>query len=86
MAEYTAYQHGIIRRYYSNRDRIAEQRLGELVSEIFLAKGKQLDRLWKDAATALGKIQLPQSRIDQILSRRDPQLLADIVKELNRKA
>ena len=82
MADTTRYQQGIIRRFYENRDRIAEQRLGELVGEIYLAQGKKLDQLWKNAATALAQVGLPQSRIDHILEKKDPALLAALMKEL----
>jgi hypothetical protein len=85
MADPTRYQQGIIRRFYQNRDRIAEQRLGELVAEIYLAEGKKRDRLWQNAATALAKLGLPQSRIDHILEKRDPALLAALMKELQGK-
>jgi hypothetical protein len=87
MTDYTPYQEKIIRRYYENRDRLAEQRLGELVSELFLAQGqaKKLDRLWANTARALVQAGVPQSRIDHILSKRDPALVASIVKELQGK-
>jgi hypothetical protein len=82
MADTTRHQQGIIRRFYQNRDRIAEQRLGELVGEIYLAEEKKRDRLWKNAAAALAQIGLPQTRIDHILEKRDPALLAALMKEL----
>jgi hypothetical protein len=85
VADPTRYQQGIIRRYYQNRDQLAEQRLGELVAEIYLAEGKKQDRLWKNAATALAKVGLPQARIDHILEKRDPALLAGLMKELQGK-
>jgi hypothetical protein len=86
MAEFTPYQEKVVNRYYRNRDRIAEQRLGELVSEIYLSEGKQRDRLWQSAATALAQVGMPQSRIDHILEVRDPALLAGVMKELQGKA
>ena len=86
MADFSPYQQKVIRRYYKNRDSLAQQRLGELVSELFLASGKKLDRLWESTATALANAGIPQSRIDHILKARDPALVAGIVKELSRKA
>jgi len=86
MAELTPYQEKVVKRYYRNRDRLAEQRLGELVSEIYLAEGKKRDRLWQSAATALAQVGLPQSRIDHILETRDPALLAVVTKELQGKS
>jgi hypothetical protein len=86
MADFTPYQESVIKRYYRNRDRVAEQRLGELVSEIYLAAGKKRDRLWERAASALAQVGMPQSRIDHILETRDPALLAGVMKELQGKA
>ena len=86
MAEFTPYQEKVVRRYYQNRDLLAEQRLGELVSEIFLAQGKKREQLWKSAAAALVKVGLPQARIDHILEKRDPALLATVMKELLARA
>ena len=86
MAEFTPYQEKVVKRFYKNRDRIAEQRLGELVSEIYLAEGKKRERLWENAANALAQVGMPQSRIDHILEARDPALLAVVMKELQGKA
>jgi ATP/maltotriose-dependent transcriptional regulator MalT len=85
MSDYTPYQERVIKRYYEHRDQLAEQRLAELVSEIFLAKGKKLERLWQNAAAALAKAGVPLSRIEHILAVRDPALVASVVKELQSK-
>ena len=82
MADFTPYQKRVIKRYYENVDGITQQRLGELVSELYLAEGKKQDRLWHSAEQAMAKLGVPQSRIDHILQTRDPALLAGIVKEL----
>ncbi len=84
MTNHTPHQQKIIQRYYKNADRIAEQRLAELVSDLYLAEGKKKDRLWEQAAAALEKVGLPQSRIDHVLESRDPAVLAGVVKELLR--
>ena len=82
MRKHTRYQQKVIQEYYKNRDKLAEQRLGELVSDLYLAQGKRLDQLWRNVAAALAKIRLPQSRVEHILGRRDPALVAAVVKEL----
>lgn len=82
MADLTPYQNRVIKRYYENRDRLAEQRLAELVSELYLAEGKKKDRLWQSAAEAMAKLGVPQSRIDHILDTGDPALIAGVVEEL----
>lgn len=83
MPEYTPYQQGIIRRYYDNRGAILYQQLSELVSELYLAEAKKKDRVWKRVATALQKLGVAQSRIDHLLAKADPALLAEVLKELD---
>ncbi len=46
MADFSPYQQKIIKRYYNNYDSIQSQKLAEMVTEIYLAEGKKLDRLW----------------------------------------
>lgn len=84
MADFTPYQKKIIDRYYKNFDSIAFQRLSELASDLYLAEGKQQDRLWKRVEEALRKIEFPESRIAHLLEKRDPQLLVGVLKELDR--
>jgi len=84
MADFTPYQKKIIDRYYKNFDSITFQRLSELASDLYLAEGKQQDRLWKRVEEALRKIEFPESRIAHLLEKRDPQLLVGVLKELDR--
>ena len=45
--EYSKYQQKVISRYYENRDQIDEQKLSELVTNLFLATGKkQIAKHW----------------------------------------
>ena len=82
MADYTPYQQKIIKRYYDNQGTIQLQRLAELVGELYLAEGKKRTRAWTAAAGAMQKLGVPQSRIDHLLKKGDPALLAELVKEL----
>jgi hypothetical protein len=83
MADYTPYQRKIIKRYYQNFDTIQRQKLGELVTELYLAEGKKRERLWKLVGESLTKLEFPESRIEHLLGKRDPALLAEILKELD---
>jgi hypothetical protein len=85
MSEFTPYQQKVIKRYYDNLDTVALQRLAELVTELYLAEGKKLDRAWKQAASHLQKLDVPATRIDHLVQKRDPQLLANLVTELQGK-
>ena len=86
MADFSPYQQKIIKRYYNNYDAIASQRLAEMVGELYLSEGKKLDRLWTRVAETLAKLEFPASRIEHLLARRDPSLLAGVMKELEGKS
>lgn len=79
---YSPYQQKIIKRYYDNADGIGYQQLAELTTEIYLAEGKKTDKLWAKVESALEKVQIPRTRIDHLLEKKDPKLLAEVVKEL----
>lgn len=82
MPDYSPYQQKIIKRYYRNFDAIKSQRLAELATEIYLAEGKKLDRLWKQVGDCLTQLEFPATRIEHLLQKRDPALLPGILKEL----
>jgi len=82
--DFSRHQQGIIKRYYANQPALSLQKLGELVTELYLAEGKQRQKLWKSAAAALEKLSVPPSRIDHLLKQNDPALLANLVKELQK--
>ncbi|HYT92806.1 MAG TPA: hypothetical protein VEL76_29080 [Gemmataceae bacterium] len=85
MADFSPYQQKIIKRYYDNLDTLQLQRLAELVAELYLAEGKKRERVWKNAATAMQKLGVPQTRIDHLLKQGNPALVAELVKELEGK-
>ena len=81
MADRSPHQDRIIKRYYDHRDEIMLNRLGELVSELYLTEGaSKLDRLWKRIATALDNLGTPPDVATHILEKRDPEVLARNLK------
>ena len=86
MADFSPYQQKIIKRYYNNYDSIQSQKLAEMVTEIYLAEGKKLDRLWVRVGEMLTKLEFPASRIEHLLQKRDPALLAGVMKEMEGKS
>ena len=82
---YTPYQQKIIKRYYDNADAINLQKLAELVTDLYLAEGKKRLSLWKRIAAAMQKLKVPEQRIQHIVEKNDPQLLANLVKELQNR-
>jgi hypothetical protein len=85
MKKRTAYQERAIRNYYHNRDDIMIQRLGELVSELYLAEGKAKTRLWNRTAEVLEKLQVPATQIQHLVASDNPTLLADLLGKLLEK-
>ena len=85
MDNFTGHQQKIIKRYYDNIDSITLQKLGETVTEIYLAEGKKLDRLWKNAEAAMQKLEVPAGKIDLILKTKNAEQLANLVRELQTK-
>jgi hypothetical protein len=84
-SNYSPYQQKLIKRYYDNREPLAQQRLAELVGELYLAEGKKKAKVWEQAAAAMAKLGIPQTRIDHLVKQQNPALIADLVKELERK-
>jgi len=82
MENYSKHQQGIIKRYYQNIDQITWQKLSELVGDLYLAEGKKKDKLWVSAAAYMEKLEVPKDRMANILAKREPELLARLVKEL----
>ena len=82
MDNFSAHQQKIIKRYYNNLDTIQLQKLAETVTDLYLAEGKKVERLWKTAVTAMQKLEVPQQRIDILVQSQNLEQLAKLVKEL----
>jgi hypothetical protein len=82
MAKRSNYQDRIIRNYYQNRDEIMLQRLGELVTDLFLAEGTAKARLWKRVAEVLEKLKVPKTQIQHLVRSDNPTLVANVLKNL----
>jgi hypothetical protein len=82
MKDLSPHQRKIIQRYYRNFDAIKLQRLTELVTEIYLSTGKKRDQQWTRVASALQAMEFPAARIEHLLAKKDPALLAEVLREL----
>lgn len=78
----SSHQRGIVKRYYENRDSIMAQKLGEIVSELYLAEARKADGLWKRARTALETCKVEPKRIEAVVGAKDLKGLAKLVGEL----
>jgi hypothetical protein len=82
MLKRSTYQDRIIRNYYRNRDEIMLQRLGELVTDLFLAEGKAKSRLWKRISETLAKLDVPPEQVQHLVRSDNPTLVANLLKKL----
>jgi len=80
---HSSYQKGIIKRYYEHKEDISSQKLGEIVSDLYLetdaAKAK---RKWESAQTALLNLGANKARVEKIVADKNLQALAKLVEEL----
>jgi hypothetical protein len=81
---YSAFQQKVIKRYYDNKDQIDEQRLSELVTNLYLAPPKKQAKMWESAEELMTRMKLPASRITHVMETRDAAVLAKIVEELQK--
>lgn len=82
MAELSKYQQSIVKNYYANLDTALLQRLGEQVTDLYLAEGKKRDKVWASVVTSLTKLGVPKLRIDQLHKSDDARKLATLLQEL----
>ncbi|MBX3425706.1 MAG: hypothetical protein KF688_08510 [Pirellulales bacterium] len=83
--QYSKFQQKAIKNFYDNRDAISLQRLGELVTDLYLAEGKTRASKWKQIAAALERCGVPAQEIEHLQKQDDPALLAKKVTELQGK-
>jgi hypothetical protein len=84
MKNYSEHQKKIIKRYYDNRGDIDSLRLSEIATDLYLAAEKKKDRLWKQAAEIMTRLNVPPSRIAHVLKTADPAILAEVVNDLQK--
>ena len=86
MADYSKHQQRIIKNYYDNQGAILLQKLGEHITELYLAEGKARTKRWQTIVGVLEKLKVPASRIKQLQESDNPALLAKLLEELLAKA
>lgn len=79
----TPHQKGIVRRYYEHKDALTVQKLGEIVSELYVCKDEtRAGRLWRSARTALLNAGVHKTRVEDVVAARNLERLARLVQEL----
>jgi hypothetical protein len=80
---YTPYQKKVIRRYYENREAASTQRLGEIVTELYLATSeKKVARLWEQAEKHLKAAGANEVWLEKTVKDRNLEQLAEMVKTI----
>ncbi len=76
------YQEGIVRRYYEHADSRVATTLQEILSDLYLAEGKQKDKLWARAAEWLAKAGFEPAKVERAVKDKDIQALGRIINEI----
>jgi hypothetical protein len=80
--QYSKYQKNAISQYYNNLDTIMLQKLGELVTELYLTETPaKKDRLWQRAHQAMKNLKIPPKIIEHIMAKKDAEILAKNLKD-----
>ena len=82
--DYSQYQQKVIKGYYDNKDQIDEQRLSELVTNLYLAPPKKQEKMWESARDLMERMKLPPARIEHVMKTKDAAVLAKVVEELQK--
>ena len=81
---YSKHHQNIIKRYYDNKDQIDEQRLSELVTNLYLAPPKKHAKMWESAEELMTRMTIPATRIAHLIQTKDAAVLAKVVEELEK--
>lgn len=73
---FSKHQQSIIKNYYKNRDDVSLQRAQELLTELYLAEGKKLEKAWESLFTNLERIGIPADQLEHLKKERKPELIA----------
>ena len=81
--ERTRYQQSKIQGFYENQDTLMLQKLGEMVSDLYLCtEEREIKRLWSSAHRALLKTKADKVRIATVITERRIGALAKLISEL----
>ena len=79
------HQQNIVKNYYENLDTALLQKLGEIVSDLYVSADEpaKVARLWERARKALQKIEVEPGCVSSIVTRRNVEELALFVGDLS---
>ena len=81
----SGHQQSIVKNYYANLDTLMLQKLGEIVSDLYVNADDDAKtaRLWTSARKALEKLGAEPGRVSSILTKRNVEDLALLLGDLN---
>ena len=80
--DFTPQQKKIVDRYYENHDTIQSNKLGELLSELWLAEDpKAATKLWGRVQVALMRMGVDANKVAAVVGERDVEALAKLVNQ-----
>ncbi|RKY23498.1 MAG: hypothetical protein DRP79_09115 [Planctomycetota bacterium] len=81
--KYSPHQQRIIKNYYENLENIQNQKLGELIADVYLAEtDKKKASLWKRVEKVLTHLKVHPKTVAYIVKNRDIETLSEIASEL----
>ncbi len=85
-SELSKYQKAVVSGYYQNLDTIMLTKLGELVTELYLADtAAKRQRLWQRVGKAMEKLKVPPAIADHIMKKQSAEILAKNLQDWLRK-
>lgn len=76
-SERSSYQNKVISNYYQNLDSIMLGKIGELVTELYLAEtDAKKKQLWQRVEKAMVKLKVSPAIIKHIMTKKSPEILA----------
>ncbi len=77
------HQQGIVKRYYEHYDTAQAQKLGQIVSDLYLCDSeKKTTRMWAQADKALRALSQDTPRIEKLIAEKNLEALAKMVNEV----
>jgi len=82
MENFSRYQQSVIKNFYKNRDAVSLQRAQELLTELYLAEGKKLEKAWDSMFTNLERMGVPADQLEHLRKERNPELIAKLIEKI----
>jgi len=78
------HQEGIVKRYYEHRETIQSNKLGDLLSELWLTEDEKLKaKLWGKAQVALMRLNVDAQLLANICGERDIKKLGQLISDID---